>query len=168
MWIESVPPVRLVASLSSGFVAGRPSDGAPYLLWARDGNLLAQPFDIEAGTLRGEIVTIASDVRVEESQRLVFASASRNGVLAWAGARPAETVLARYSRDGRRIGTLDIPPGDINQPSLSPDGRQLAFLRVTNGSGDIFAFDMATGAIQRLSPSADSTRCRSGRPTMPP
>jgi dipeptidyl aminopeptidase/acylaminoacyl peptidase len=149
------PPVRLVASLSSGFVARRPSDGAMCLFWVRDAELLSQAFDAEAGVLSGEIVTVASDVRVETSQRLAFASASSTGVLVWAGARAAEQTLARYSRDGRRIGALPIPPGDISQPALSPDGRRLAFLRVVNGAGDVFVLDIANGAIQRVSPSPD-------------
>ena len=149
------PPVRLIASLSSGFVASRPSDGATFLFWVRDGDLLSQAFDTEAGSLNGEIVTVARDVRVETSQRLAFASASSTGVLAWAGARAAEQTFARYSRDGRRIGALPIPSGDISQPALSPDGRRLAFLRVVDGAGDVFVLDITTGAIQRISPSPD-------------
>ena len=83
------------------------------LLWVRDGDLLGQPFDIDAGVLRGEAATIAQGVRVEESQRLTFASASRTGIVAWATATAANGVFALYSRDGRRVRTLDIPPGDL-------------------------------------------------------
>jgi hypothetical protein len=90
----SAPPVRVVASLSSGVLANRPSTGEPYLLWVRDGDLLAQPFDIDAGVLGGEATTIAKGVRVEESQRLAFASASRTGIVAWATASAADAVFA--------------------------------------------------------------------------
>ena len=129
------PPVRLVASLASGVLASRPSTGEPYLLWVRDGDLLGQPFDIDAGVLRGEAATIAQGVRVEESQRLTFASASRTGIVAWATATAANGVFALYSRDGRRVRTLDIPPGDLAQPALSPDGRRLLYLHVEKGQG---------------------------------
>ncbi len=151
----SAPPVKVVASLSSGVVATRPSDGALYLLWVRDDELLAQPFDAEAGTLTGETVTIARGVRVEGSQRLTFASASGTGVVAWAESRAAESRFGRYNRDGRRLGTLAIPPGDLSEPELSPDGRRLAFLQVNDGLGDVVVHDLVTGATQRVSPSPD-------------
>ena len=146
----STPPIRVVPSLSSGVLATRPSTGAPYLLWVRDGDLLAQPFDIEAGTLTGEATTIANGVRVEESQRLMVATASRTGLVAWASARAAEQVFSLYSRDGRRVRTLDVPPGDISQPALSPDGRRLLYLRVEKGQGSIYLHDLMSGASQRL------------------
>ncbi len=147
----SAPPVRIVASLSSGVLASRPSTGEPYLLWVRDGDLLAQPFDIDAGVLRDEATTIARGVRVEESQRLTFASASRTGIVAWATATAADAIFALYSRDGRRVRTLDIPPGEIAQPALSPDGRRLLYLHVEKGQGSIYLHDLASGATQRVS-----------------
>ena len=147
----SAPPVRLVASLASGVLASRPSTGEPYLLWVRDGDLLGQPFDIDAGVLRGEAATIAQGVRVEESQRLTFASASRTGIVAWATATAAKGVFALYSRDGRRVRTLDIPPGDLAQPALSPDGRRLLYLHVEKGQGSIYLHDLESGATQRVS-----------------
>ncbi len=147
----SAPPVRVVASLSSGVLANRPSTGQPYLLWVRDGDLLAQPFDIDAGVLRGDATTIAKSVRVEESQRLAFASASRTGIVAWATANAADGVFALYSRDGRRVRTLDIAPGEIVEPALSPDGRRLLYMRVEKGQGSIYLHDLESGATQRVS-----------------
>jgi eukaryotic-like serine/threonine-protein kinase len=146
----SAPAVRLVASLSSGLMATRPSTGAPYLLWARDGDLLAQPLDIEAGKLTGEATAIAKGVRVEESQRLAFAGASRTGIVAWASASAAEQIFALYNREGRRIRTLDIPPGRNAQPALSPDGRRLLYTRAEKGVGSIHLHDLASGANQRV------------------
>ena len=53
------PPVRLVGSLARP--PGWPAIDrrARTLLWVRDGDLLGQPFDIDAGVLRGEAATIA-------------------------------------------------------------------------------------------------------------
>ena len=150
----SAPPVRVVASLSSGVLANRPSTGEPYLLWVRDGDLLAQPFDIDAGVLRGDATTIAKGVRVEESQRQAFASASRTGIVAWATANAADGVFALYSRDGRRVRTLDIAPGEIVEPALSPDGRRLLYMRVEKGQGSIYLHDLESGATQRVSTTA--------------
>ncbi len=147
----SAPPVRVVASLSSGLLTSRPSTNEPYLLWVRDGELLAQPFDIDTGTLRGEASTIATGVRVEESQRLAFVSASRTGIVSWATASASNAVFVVYSRDGRRGRTLDIPPGDIGQPALSPDGRRLVYLRVEKGMGSIYLHDLERGTTDRVS-----------------
>ncbi len=147
----SAPPVRIVPSLSSGILASRPSTGEPYLLWVRDGDLLAQPFDTDAGVLRGEATTIAKGVRVEESQRLSFATASRTGIVAWATANAGNAIFGLYSRDGRRARTVDIPAGEISQPVLSPDGRRLLYLRVEKGMGSIYLHDLASGTSERVS-----------------
>lgn len=74
-----------MSSLSSGFVADTPA--GPYLMWVRDGGLLAQPLDIDGDQLRGSATSIVSGVRVEDSQRGTFANASLTGTLV--GARHA-------------------------------------------------------------------------------
>ena len=153
--VDGSPAVRLVASLSSGFVARHPMTGAWYLMWARDAELLAQPFDLESGKLSGEATPIVSGVRVEDSQRLVYASASLNGRLAWALARAAETTLSLVGRDGRPIRRLEIAPGSLWQPAISPDGRRLLFIRVERGSSDIFMYDFASRVTERLTSDPD-------------
>ncbi|MGE5835263.1 MAG: protein kinase domain-containing protein [Acidobacteriota bacterium] len=153
--MDGSPAVRLVASLSSGFIARRPGSTESYLMWARDSDLLAQPFDVGAGKLSGEVTKIAGGVRVEQSQRQVYASGSQNGRVAWATARAAETTLVVYSRDGRRLRALDIPPGIVHQPALSPDGTRLLFVRVEQGSADIFMHTLRTGVTERLTTSPD-------------
>jgi eukaryotic-like serine/threonine-protein kinase len=153
--MDGSPAVRLVASFSSGFVATNTASNRSYLLWARDNDLLAQPFDVGTATLSGEAVKITGDVRVEESQRLTCASASRNGHLVWASARAAEIVLAVYARDGRRLRELEIPPGVYTQPTFSPDGTRVLFVRVDRGSADIFVHDLGSGATERLTTSPE-------------
>jgi Tol biopolymer transport system component len=151
----SSPAVRLVSSLSSGIAAVRPSTGELNLLWVRDGDLLAQPLDVNAATLRGEAVVIAQGVRVEGSQRLTYATASRTGVIAWATAHAAELAFGLYGRDGRRIRALDIAPGDLAQPALSADGKRMLFIRVERGSADIFVHELQAGTTQRVTTDPD-------------
>jgi len=144
------PPVRLVTSLSSGLYAPSPDGGPGHVLWVRDGELLAQPLDIEGRRLTGHVTTIASDVRVEESQRGTFASVSTNGTVVWASARAADLELAWFSRDGRKLETLPIAPGKVMQPRLSPDGKKLAFTRAAKGTADIWLLDFESRATTQL------------------
>jgi Tol biopolymer transport system component len=146
----SAPAVRIVPSLSAGLPVIRPSTGGLYLIWAREHDLLAQPFDAGRAALTGEAVTIGHDVRVEESQRLAFVGASRTGVLAWASARAALSGFGLYARDGHRIKTLDVVPGVVNQARLSPDDQQLLYTRTEKGLADIFRYDMRTNVSERL------------------
>ena len=149
----SAPPQRVLASLSSGMLATEPGTGATFLMWVREDELLAQPFDTGTGKLSGEARRIASGVRVESSQRLTFASVSRTGVVAWAPANAANAVLSLYDRAGRRLRALDVPPGKLDQPALSPDGRRLAFLKDEKGVGAVFVHDLRSGATRQVSTS---------------
>jgi serine/threonine protein kinase len=153
--MDGSPARRLVASLSSGLLARRPASSEWYLLWVRDTDLLAQPFDLSSGTLSGDATKIAAGVRVEESQRLTYATVSQNGHLAWATSRAAETVFAVYARDGRRLRALDIPPGILRQPAYSADGTRVLFTRVEQGSADIFMHTMKSGVTERLTTSPE-------------
>jgi Tol biopolymer transport system component len=153
--MDGSAPLRLVPSLSSGIIGRHPISGAWYLMWVRDDDLLAQAFNVESGALSGEIQTIARGVRVEESQRLTYASASMNGQLAWATSRASEHALALYARDGRRIRMLGVDPGKIVQPALSPDGKRLLFTRVERGGADIYMHDLTTNVTERLTTDPD-------------
>jgi serine/threonine protein kinase len=153
--VDGSPARRLLASLSSAIVARRASTDEWFLLWARDRDLLAQPFDLASGSLSGEVSTIASGVRVEDSQLQMYASASRHGHLAWATARAAEFALALRGRDGRLIRLLNVPAGTSVQPTLSPDGTQVLFTRVERGMADIFRHDLKSGVTDRVTTNPD-------------
>jgi serine/threonine protein kinase/Tol biopolymer transport system component len=152
---EGTKPVRLVTSISSGLYAPPRDDRPGSLLWVRDDELLAQPLDIEAGRLTGEVASIASDVRVEESQRGTFASVSDTGRIVWASARAAELTFAWYERSGRRLGALPIQSGKIMQPKISPDGRTLAFTRAVRGTADIWLHEFASGTTKQVTTDPD-------------
>jgi len=151
----SAAPVRIVTSLSSGVYAPPRGAGPGHLLWVRDGVLLAQLLDIPAARLTGEVMTLASDVRVEESQRGIFASVSSNGTIVWASALASDLELAWFARDGRRLGTLPVAPGKILQPRLSPDGTKLAFTRAATGTADVWLHDIASGATTQVTTDPD-------------
>ena len=146
----SSPPVRLVASMSSGVYAP-PYNGHPgHLLWVRDGTLLAQPLDLDAAELTGAAAVIATGVRVEESQRGLLTSVSDDGVLAWATARAADNVARWYDRQGLVTGGLEIEPGAIQQVALSRDSTKLLFAEPVQGTSDIWLHDVDSGTTRAV------------------
>ena len=113
---------RLLNTTSSGTFA-EPG----YLLFLRDGTLMAQRLDIETLGFVGEAFPIAERVGVYNNFSSVF-SVSRTGVLAYAsgtGGIGSDRQLAWFDRAGKlleRVGSA-IPITDV---ALSPDGKRAA------------------------------------------
>jgi Tol biopolymer transport system component len=77
---------------------------------------------------------------------------SRNGVLVYDhGSGGTSIELAWLDREGRRVGTLG-PPGDYEEPQLSPDGRRLAvdLQEPTSGRQDIWILGTDRGVPNRF------------------
>jgi len=142
-------PVRVVSSLSSALFVPAADRRPGYLLWARDQDLLAQPFDAASGALSGQAVKIASGVLVDESQRGLMAAVSRNQTLVWASARATQMQFVWTDRTGRRLDVVPIQPGQVFNPRLSPDGSTLLFSRSERGRSDIWSLDVKSGATRR-------------------
>jgi serine/threonine protein kinase/Tol biopolymer transport system component len=153
--LDGGEPVRVVSSLSSGLYAPPLGARPAHLLWVQNGDLLAQPFDAERAALSGQPSTIASGVRVLESQRGIIGSVSRNGVIAWASPRGVITRTSWYGRDGRPIEQLPVEILEPLQLNISPDGRRVAFTQPLNGTADVMAYDFATAKTRRVSTSPD-------------
>ena len=119
-------------------------------MWVRDGELLAQTIDIDADVLRGSATSIASGVRVEDSQRVTLASASRSGTLVWATARGGQTQVSIKSRHGDVLSTLAVESGRPQGPSVSPDGTRLLLTRVERGTADIWLYDLQRGTSRQV------------------
>jgi len=129
-----------------------------YLLFARDGALMAQRFD--TGTLE----TAAEAVPVEKQADSGYAgagvtvgyfSASQNGVLVYTSGRaPTGVQLTWFDRTGRRLETAGAP-AELGAFSLSPDETRIAFMRRDLQAGHYFLWtrDLARGAESRLTTS---------------
>ena len=119
-----------------------------HLLYERDGNLVAQPFDPVRGELQGGATVVASGVYrfVGLSQTLGVAS---DRLLAYLSSTQVDTVLTWLDVDGRVLGKVGKPEswGDL---WLSQDGRQAAVMRQLSKLPEIWHVDLAEGIFRRL------------------
>ncbi len=105
-----------------------------WLLWIRaGGTLVAQRLDVARSVLVGEPVSLADGV--------LSVSASATGVVAYRVSGNGQRQLTWVDRSGAVQGTVGPPDGSLLAPRLSPDGRQVAFSRETQGKTDIWLQD---------------------------
>jgi eukaryotic-like serine/threonine-protein kinase len=118
-----------------------------YLLFVREGNLLAQPFDGKKLQIVGDPAPIAERVRYHQPTAFAIFSSSQNGTLAYRTGG-ALLRLAWYDRSGKELGQA-VEPGEYDPPSfrLSPDARHLATAESDPATGaltdDIWITDLA-------------------------
>jgi Tol biopolymer transport system component len=122
-----------------------------YLLFQRDGTLMAQSFDERRGRLIGSAVPVIENIRSGPRGFASFSIAD-NGTLAYQedDSRAAAGTLAWFDQQGKRLGTV-AGPGWYEEPSLSRDGRWLAVCRKVEGNHDIWVVDLERNVSRRLS-----------------
>ena len=115
-----------------------------YLLFGRDGTLLAQKLNLRRLQLEGEpwsvvedlrvrLETLSADVRLPRVAQAAF-SVSDTGVLVYHADWSHKSQLVWFSRDGKRLGTAG-EPGEYTQLFLSSD-EKLAAVSIRNGKMD--------------------------------
>jgi Tol biopolymer transport system component len=139
-------PSRAVLSVVSSVQYVEPG----YLVFAREGILLGQRFDLASGRVAGEPFSIAEPVRYFLSSAWAAFTASPSGVLAYASSSD-RTRLAWIDRVGREIGSVGVSAGN-NRVRISPDGRLVLFDRAQPGVGslDLWTADLVRGTETRL------------------
>ncbi len=102
-----------------------------YLLFERDGSLVAQRFDVKRLELQGDSTPIAEQVLYSINYGVGAFAASDAGELVFmhGSSRAGASSVAWYDLAGKSAGeTLPQASG----PALSPDGKTLAFLRAAS------------------------------------
>jgi Tol biopolymer transport system component len=123
-----------------------------YLLYQRDGTLMAQPFDAAALQFKGEAFPVAEQVQVNPSQGRVAFDVSGNGVLVYRSSGGVlNTQLAWFDRGGKELSRIGEPGGYVS-PKLSPDEKQVAVYRAMEIgiSGDIWVLNLVRNTQTRL------------------
>jgi Tol biopolymer transport system component len=142
---------RLVASGYNPEYAPSAASRPGWLLFVRDGSLLAQPFDAVRRAVAGDALPLADSMPAGPKPY----SASLTGALAYRSAATAtQRRLTWFDRSGKSLGTAG-EPGDYNTVSLSPDGSRAALSRVaelpqSNPTNDLWIVEFARGTSTRL------------------
>jgi Tol biopolymer transport system component len=137
---------------SDGRVEYAPGD---WVLFLRGSTLFAQKLDLAAERLTGQPIPLVDRVRVGSSAG--HFSISQAGILAIARERTDDRYVMRTAD---RRGTVTGPAlvsGQIANPRLSPDGKQVLYWRVGLGRnrGEIFVYDLVRGTDTRLTFTGD-------------
>ena len=117
-----------------------------YVLFIRQSTLFAQQFNPAQLTLGGEPVPVAEQVlgnalTVSNSETIAYRTGSAGG----------RRQFTWFDRSGKEVGKLGgADQSSAAEPSISHDGRQLAFWRNLNGRADIWIADLLRGASTRL------------------
>lgn len=125
-----------------------------YLLYVREGKLMAQRFDLKKLQLSDEAVPLAEGVRYAGDRRIADFSAA-SGSLILLSPNVGGRQLAWFDREGRPLGVA-VP--DVGRPSsgsyllplLSPDGSLVALERARGNASDIWIYDLRTRLGTRL------------------
>ena len=122
-----------------------------YLLFWREGALLAQAFDETALDVRGNPVAVANAVGLNPLTNQGLFSVSDSGTIVFFAGAVGESELVWFDRAGRRIGNPG-PKGVFNSVSLSPDAASVVYDQAEprNRTFDLWRLDFARGIPSRL------------------
>jgi serine/threonine protein kinase len=125
-----------------------------YLVFARDGKLMAHRFDLKTLQPSGEDIPLAEAVRYVSDRRIADFSAA-NGSVILLPPNTGGRQLVWFNREGRQLG---VAVADVGRPSsgsywlplLSPDSSHAAVERTRGTASDVWIYDLKAGAGTRL------------------
>jgi len=158
IWVASLDSGQAHRLLDTSSYAEYAPPG--YLLYARDGALLAHPFDAAKLRLRGEPVPIGERVASiavtsTSSVGLPSFSASQNGVLAYHSGGGRRSRLIWMERNGQVVQHVGAP-AEYADLRLSPDGRKLVvpIMDPQAGTTDLWLIELARNVTTRFTSDA--------------
>jgi dipeptidyl aminopeptidase/acylaminoacyl peptidase len=137
--LDSPEAKRLTAAETAGAYAP-----PGWLMYVRQGTLVARRVDVARGALRGDEVKLADSVEFNGGVNVGAFSLSTAGLVAYRSGGANRRQLVWFDRTGKWRGTVGEPDENtLNNPRISPDGRQVAVWRVVEGNADIWLLDEA-------------------------
>jgi Tol biopolymer transport system component len=134
--LDSVRSKRLTAADTAGLYAP-PS----WLLFVRQGSLVARHFDPLRGEVTGDPITVGGPVSVDVTSLIGAFSVSATGLIAYRAGRAPSRQLTWFDRSGKILGKLGAPDDSLADPHLSSDGRRVAVDRIVQSNTDIWLLD---------------------------
>ena len=122
---------------------------AGYLLFTRGDQLVAQSFDPARGKLSGESQIVARGVMSDASTWHMVASASDNGLLAFATGVSADLQLVWLDRASKQLSPIAEKLTNLLLARVSPQGDRVA-LQIDSGANDVWTLDLKRGVRTRL------------------
>src|SRR5262249_55433473 len=122
-----------------------------WLLYVRQGVLVARRFDVGRTALTGDLITVADAVGVDDEFGAGGFSASQSGLIAYRANAVPRTQLTWVDRNGRLVGVLREPENSsLSGPELSRDGRRVAIDRVVEHKRDVWLIETMQGMATRF------------------
>jgi serine/threonine-protein kinase len=127
-----------------------------HLVYGRDTNIMAVPFDPKRGRIVGPLVTMIENVATDTRSGDGRFSVSQQGTLVYVPARRRDArQLVWVDRAGRE-SPLPISPRSFEMVRVAPDGRQIAFVSAENGRRDIWTYDIGSDRLARVTNDHDN------------
>ncbi len=120
-----------------------------YLVFTRQGALLAQPYDFNQNQVTGDPLRLAEQVQIPGDNWARFSLSTTGGLVLIEG--QANQQLTWFDRAGKKLGIVG-PTGIYATPRLSPDEQRLVVGRLDSltRTSDIRVFDLARGTDMRF------------------
>jgi eukaryotic-like serine/threonine-protein kinase len=122
--LDSDEKSRVLDGSSSAAIYAPPG----YLIFVRDGSLVAQRFDAERRVVDGPLVSLAANVAAPDQTGGLAFSAAQQGVVSFLTGGH-DDQLEWFDRAGRSLGVLEGSTNFTN-PALSPDGSEVLAMRL--------------------------------------
>jgi Tol biopolymer transport system component len=145
-------PSRTLAPITSSAQYVDPG----FIVFVREGALLAQPFDPNAGRLTGEPVSIAEPVSYFRSTGRASFAASPSGTLVYQS-HDDVSRLTWFDLSGRALESIG-PPGNYLNLEIAREGRRVFYDRSRAGIGtfDIWSLDLDRGVETPVTTEAET------------
>ena len=113
-----------------------------HIVFTLQGELVARRFNASQGEVTGDPVTIAN----ASAGTAIGFSTSTSGTMAYRTAKATPSRMTWFDRAGTVLGQ----GADLNGPSISSDGRYVAYDRTIGGNRDVWIMDLVRGGTTRF------------------
>ncbi|HLH32343.1 MAG TPA: hypothetical protein VKY31_14150, partial [Terriglobia bacterium] len=122
-----------------------------WIVFVRQGSLVAQHLDLEHAALTGDPVVLADPIAYDGSTFLGAFSVSNDGRIAYRSGGAEARQLVWFDRTGKMLDVAgEADPSALVAPELSQDERRLAIDRTVQSNRDIWLMDLLRGGLTRL------------------